>query len=63
MLRIFDATGRLVRVLVDESLSAGPHAASWDGQNEGGIEVGSGIYYYKLEAGEFSEARAPVKVR
>jgi hypothetical protein len=62
-LRIFDATGRLVRVLVDESLDAGPHAASWDGQNDGGTEVGSGIYYYRLEAGEFSESRALVKIR
>jgi hypothetical protein len=62
-LRIFDATGRLVRVLVDAPLDAGPHAAWWDGRIDGGTEVGSGIYYYRLEAGEFSEARALVKIR
>jgi len=61
-LRVFDASGRLVRVLVDERLGAGPHAARWDGRNDGGGETGSGIYYYRLEAGEFSEARALVKI-
>lgn len=62
-LRVFDASGRLVRVLVDEPLGAGAHVARWDGRNDGGTEVGSGIYYYRLEGGDFSEARALVKVR
>jgi hypothetical protein len=62
-LSVFDASGRLVRVLVDEPLGAGPHAAVWDGRNAGGGDTGSGIYYYRLEAGEFSEARALVKLR
>jgi flagellar hook assembly protein FlgD len=62
-LRVFDASGRLVRVLVNEPLGAGPHAVRWDGRSDGGTEVGSGIYYYRLDAGEFSAARALVKVR
>jgi hypothetical protein len=62
-LRIFDATGRLVRLLVDEPLSAGPHLARWDGRNDGGSPVGSGTYFYRLEAGAFSETRTLVRVR
>jgi hypothetical protein len=62
-LRVFDASGRLVRVLVDEPMGAGTHAAWWDGRNDGGEEVGSGIYYYRLDAGEFSEARPLVRVK
>jgi hypothetical protein len=59
-LRVFDASGRLVRVLVDEPLPLGRIS---DGRREGGGDVGAGIYYYRHEAGEFSEARALVKVR
>jgi hypothetical protein len=62
-LRVFDASGRLVRVLVDETLGAGQYATSWDGRNEGGGETGAGIYYYRLEAGKFSEARSLVRVK
>ena len=62
-LRVFDASGRLVRVLVDEPMAAGTHATWWDGRNDGGEEVGSGIYYYRLDAGEFSEARPLVRVK
>lgn len=62
-LRVFDASGRMVRVLVDEPLVSGPHTASWDGRNEGGGDTGAGIYYYRLEAGEFSKARSLVKLR
>jgi len=62
-LRVFDATGRLVRFLVDAPLDAGPHTVLWDGRNDKGAEAGSGIYYYRLDAGEFSEARALVKLR
>jgi flagellar hook assembly protein FlgD len=52
-----------VRVLADAPLDAGPHAAWWDGRNEGGREAPSGTYFYQLEAGSFSEIRALVKLR
>jgi len=62
-LRVFDATGRLVRVLVDARLDGGARTAWWDGRTDGGEEAGSGIYYCRLDAGLFSESRALVKVR
>jgi len=62
-LRVFDATGRAVRELVDELLSAGPHTAWWDGRDGTGEEAGSGTYFYRLDAGNASEVRALVKVR
>jgi hypothetical protein len=61
--RIFDATGRLVRVLVDESLARGSHVVAWDGRDGGGGEAGSGIYFYRLDAGPISETRALVMLR
>ena len=62
-LRVFDSAGRLVRVLVDEPLSAGPHTVLWEGRNDAGAEAGSGIYWYQLDAGAALESRALVKLR
>jgi len=61
-LRIFDAAGRLVGELADGSLAAGEHVVLWDGRNAAGAEVGSGIYFYRLDAGSFSATRPLVKL-
>lgn len=62
-LRIFDASGRHVRLLLDETLPVGAHARSWNGRNDRGEAVGSGVYFYRLDAGEFSDIRALVRLR
>jgi len=49
-LAIFDVTGRLVTVLVDEEQSAGVRTATWDGTDSEGNELPSGIYFYSLTA-------------
>jgi len=49
-LRIYDPAGRLVRTLVDGTMAAGSHQASWDGTDAGGRAVSSGMYLYKLSA-------------
>jgi len=56
--RIYDATGRLVRELDLGVQEAGGHvtrdrAAYWDGRNELGETVASGVYYYEFRAGEY----------
>jgi hypothetical protein len=48
---IFDATGRAVRVLVNETQSAGAREVIWRGENEAGAIVSSGIYYCVMDAG------------
>lgn len=47
----FDLRGRRVRALVDESLAAGWHRLAWDGVDDGGAPLPSGIYFVKLDAG------------
>lgn len=47
-LLIYDSLGRLVRVLVDDHLIAGSHAAEWDGRDERGIQMASGTYFYQI---------------
>jgi hypothetical protein len=60
---IYDSAGRSLRILVDESLDQGRHVVRWDGRNDGGADVPSGVYYYRLEVGELSESRALVRIR
>ena len=55
-LRVYDPAGRLVRTLVDERREAGLHTAFWDGRDDGGRSVASGVYVCRLEAG--AQARA-----
>jgi Tol biopolymer transport system component len=50
-LKVFDATGRLARILVDGSVESGNHEIFWDGTNEKRESVKSGVYFYALTAG------------
>ncbi|HET9251804.1 MAG TPA: S8 family serine peptidase [Candidatus Eisenbacteria bacterium] len=50
-LRIYSPGGRLIRTLVSGHLAAGPHEATWNGQDDAGRPVSSGIYLYELAAG------------
>ena len=47
-LAVFDAAGRRVATLVDGELTAGPHAATWDGRTAGGDRVAAGLYFARL---------------
>ena len=47
-LTIYDVRGARVRTLVDQVLPGGPHLTRWDGRNEAGAEVASGVYLYRL---------------
>lgn len=62
-LRIYDTAGRLVRTLVDEQRPAGTHGITWDGRNGAGSPVSSGVYFYKMTSGAFSESRRMVLLK
>jgi hypothetical protein len=51
-LEIFNTVGQKVATLIDGQLEAGEHTIQWDGR-----DVASGIYFYRVTAGEYSEAR------
>ncbi|NLI15145.1 MAG: T9SS type A sorting domain-containing protein [candidate division Zixibacteria bacterium] len=53
-LTIFDISGKLVRNLLNEKLGYGNHQVTWDGVNEDGKDVASGIYLYRLASGDKS---------
>ena len=51
-LRVYSATGRLVRTLVDATVPLGLHRAPWNGRDEAGRVVSSGIYFVKFSTGD-----------
>ena len=48
---VFDVDGRRVRVLVDAEREAGPHSLTWDGRNDAGQSLASGVYFIRYRAG------------
>lgn len=54
---VFDAMGREVRRLVNQMQPAGSHTVEWNGKAANGNRVESGVYYYRLETGNFRETR------
>jgi hypothetical protein len=48
-IRVYDVTGKLVRTLVDGAVEPGRYAATWDGRNNSGEAVGSGVYFCTME--------------
>ncbi|GIS39921.1 hypothetical protein Ct9H90mP12_1150 [bacterium] len=47
-LAVYNLEGRLVKTLVDQIMSSGQHITNWDGTNEKGTKVSTGMYIYQL---------------
>lgn len=63
-LTIYNLLGQQIRTLVSSQQTAGAHQVHWDGTDESGKQVTSGIYFYKLNAGsDFSETKKMVLLR
>jgi hypothetical protein len=54
---IYNLLGQRVRTLVDERQSAGYRTVLWDGKDEQGVDVASGVYFYRLKAGDFVDSK------
>lgn len=62
-LTVYNLLGRRVRLLADRTLNAGQHEIIWNGDNAAGEPVASGVYFYRLEAGEFIASKKMVLIR
>jgi hypothetical protein len=61
---IYDILGRRVRLLMkDMASNPGMHVVNWDGRNDLGVEVASGVYIYRVLAGDFIAHRKMLLVR
>jgi hypothetical protein len=62
-LRIFDVRGRTVRTLVNEAQAPGRYSVVWNGRDDSGRTVGAGVYFYRLQTPEFTQARKMLMVK
>jgi hypothetical protein len=56
-LNIYNIKGQMVRKLVDEDLEAGGYVVIWDGRDDQGNEVATGIYFYRLKISAYLETK------
>ncbi len=56
-LHIYNALGQKIRTLADGQLQAGQHKFRWDGRDKRGQGVATGVYFYRLRAGEFTDLK------
>jgi flagellar hook assembly protein FlgD len=60
---IHDVAGRQVRELQTGEFPAGSHEAKWDGRDDRGVRVASGIYFCRIQAGELVGQRTMVLLK
>ena len=62
-LKIYNILGQKVRTLVDEPKWAGDYSVQWDGMNDKGEQLSSGIYFYQLKVGEYTSSKKMVLLK
>ncbi len=60
---IYNSRGQLVKTLVDFHQDAGQYSAIRQGRNQNGESIGSGVYYYRMQAGCYSETKKMIMLR
>jgi len=60
---IYNVKGQLVKTLVNEVKAAGDHNAVWNGTDNNGRPVSSGVYYYKMNAGKYSSTKKMIMMK
>jgi len=60
---IYNILGQKIRCLLDENLNPGLYQVTWEGKNDGGEKVPSGVYFYQLRSGNISKTRKMVLLR
>jgi hypothetical protein len=62
-IEIYNIVGQRVRTLVDEEMRPGVYLADWDGKDDKGSSVSSGVYFYRMTAGDFSDMKKMLLVK
>jgi len=62
-LAVYDPSGRLVTTLLDENMDPGTHTAEWDGRDDSGGRLASGVYFYRLTAGKHTLSRKAIVLK
>jgi len=62
-IEIYNLKGQKVKTLVSESKTAGEHTAVWNGTDDSGRQVSTGVYFYKMNAGKYSATRKMIMMK
>jgi flagellar hook assembly protein FlgD len=60
---IFNIFGQKIKTLYSGSFRAGPNTFSWDGTNDAGLRVSTGVYFYALRTSVFSDVKKMMFLR
>ncbi|MCH8026875.1 MAG: T9SS type A sorting domain-containing protein [candidate division Zixibacteria bacterium] len=60
---IYNSLGQLVKTLLNRGKPAGTHSVIWNGKNQAGNTVSSGVYFYKLTAGDFVQSKKMILLK
>lgn len=63
VLKIYNAIGQEIRALVLQRLDAGEYRVTWDGRDSRGLKVKSGVYFYRIQAGIFTQVKEMTLIR
>jgi spore coat protein A len=61
--KVYNVRGQEIRTLTEKAYPAGTHAVQWDGRDSAGLEVSSGVYFYKLNAAGTTQLKKMVMIR
>jgi hypothetical protein len=62
-INIYNILGQNVRTLVDEYQNAGSYTKVWDGHDDAGNEVASGVFFYRIKSGDFTDIKKMVLMK
>jgi flagellar hook assembly protein FlgD len=57
LLEVYNVAGQKIRTLVDEEQRPGEYSITWDGRDDSGMPVGSGVFIYRMRANPFIATR------
>jgi hypothetical protein len=62
-LTVYDVRGELVRRLLDSEMASGEHVVSWDGRDDGGRSLSSGVYFVRFQSGRVRTTERVLLIR
>ena len=62
-LSVYNVLGQKVKTLVDKHEAAGHKTVCWDGTDDNGNKVASGIYFYRIQAGDFADSKTMILMK
>jgi hypothetical protein len=62
-IEIFNVRGQKVKTLVNETRPPGRHRVQWNGNNDAGLRVASGVYFYRIRAGSYTDVKKLVLLK